>query len=978
MTKSLKSLLLSLLLVVTAASGIAGVSAVAKADTAVPEITQSDIYMKNGASIRAEKTDDAGYGIRFMGTIKESAYQALVTAYGEDNVECGILICPKSYLVSGVTLDFDETDNLKHYVDGVTTIESGVKYFQSRKATDLTLSSDETTRSFRCSLVDIKATNLDREFAAAAYVGYRADSESAFTYVVSAPTSRNIYTVATYALNDETASLSDDATSYLNNDVVAEVNKTYTQTNVELVSEAEGADQKLFATGENFTLNATVQTADGSKSLEAGVSLESDSGASKVSGNTFTVTDRGDLNLNVNFKGFSSANTSLSGYTCDTKTIAVGELRERTDIGDKTYTGEGTEITVESEGRKLFISNAAEAPAHPEGKAVYKFDRNCVKYIAFADDDIATLKSGDYIVFDVYGDDSPSIGAYWFYDNGTSSSGTLYDTTGKSSTYSIAGFADCSTYNIDGTPAEKPMHNDAFDSKWVRIQVKLNFEGDISFTKLGLYIYANQWHDVYNKNIYFANIQFRSYSEGYTSDVSLGDFDTEATHAFGEEVALTVKAKTNRGTYKNVNAACTITSGNGSVADNKFIVGLGDSTLQFTFGDITKDVTVKGADHIDLTNGVVAKVDGNAIITKEDSYTDSKNNSRTNVLKYTISDDVSFSSFDQTQYGANFSKDVAQYMKKGMYLYFDVCFSQKTTLFLTSGGNDSYLHLYTYANNSDGTPRFQMYKNGKIIDPDEKEWNGKNVNEWVTVEYKLNNNWYSDGKYFYFGYTPSDYATNSPIYYANVEYRETPKDYSVIDLTVGNEALDLTKYAAAQNEAHTTLQKVTTTGIAAVDSVAQTSTVWKWNYSDSIIAAEGTGYDSNLGGVLLPGRVLKAGSYLYFDVYVTSYSSLCIFAQNSSEKNLYCLIYSACNSGGLSDQTNGWEYQIYDTAGNAYTTGTFNGGSFNGKWVTVEFKLVKDWSDQSTISLWNYKGDNPIYLSNIKISQTKLMGVTAE
>lgn len=949
MTKSLKSLLLSLLLVVTAASGIAGVSAVAKADTAVPEITQSDIYMKNGASIRAEKTDDAGYGIRFMGTINEIAYQALVTAYGEDNVECGILICPKSYLVSGVTLDFDETDNLKHYVDGETTIESGVKYFQSRKATDLTLSSDETTLSFRCSLVDIKATNLDREFAAAAYVGYRANSESAFTYVVSAPTSRNIYTVASYALNDETASLSDDASNYLNNEVVAEVNKTYTKTNVELVSEAEGAAQKLFATGESFTLNATVQTADGSKSLEAGVSLASDSGASKVSGNTFTVTARGDLNLNVNFNGFSSANTSLSGYKCDTKTIEIGGLK---DYNGKLSFGKSTDVS------------------HPEGKEVYKYDTDSALCGIFTAEDLASLKTGDYISVDVYGVDSPLVALRYHTDKMHVE--VLYDNASSTPIGTIEGVCDWSTYNMDGTAASKSINADAWAGKWVRLQVKLTCDvSDLS--SLGFVLYDNDWHKL-SKGLYLSNLLVKTYSEGYTSDVSLGDFDEEASHAFGDEVALTVRAKTNRGTYKNVNAACTVKSGNGSVADNKFIVGLGDSTLQFTFGDITKEITVKGADSMPVSNDNVVLIDsGVAALEDVDEYTDKNGVKVENVLKWYVQDEQT--GLSNTR-GIGFSTALNSEYKKDRYVYMKVLFTKQNT-FMIGGTVAYYVYNGSYSastklnsGNGWGEGIYELYKANGIPCGESTVWGSDTlINQWLILEYKLDDDgWGTGSTWRYFGWINENFCTSTnPAYIGDIEVTLEPKDFSTAYIS-NDGVTDIAKYAYTYDETQTTFSEIASSDIAAVQGkIDGGSKVYAWAPAANRVGD----FNANNGGITFGvSRFLTKDTYLYFDFYVTEKCTLSIFDGNTTS-----YIYNSQKSADGSAT----EWQVYDAEGNALTSGTIWDGKLESQWVTVEFKLAADWDSNDAITRYtNAAQDSTFYLSNIKISQTKLMGDTAE
>ncbi len=945
MTKKIKNTILSLFVATVAFAG-AGVAAVSvDAQTEKPTITTAHIKMLEGASVRKVSNANGGYGIRFTGRIEKSVKEAAENYYGAENVEYGMLICPNDFLTAGVTLDFDETDGLVQYVQGTT--QSGDKFFQSRTANELALEKNEDGTDgnyyqFRCALTDVQEANLDREFAAAAYIGVRNSASEAFTYTVSGTTSRNIYTVATHALNDATSGLDANATKYLTESVVDIVNEEYTTTNVEIVSNGAAFESGLFETGDTFTVNATVENAEGKK-LETGVALNSNL-ITKISNNTYEVSELGELDLTATFKGIDAANeTYKETYKCDTKNILPTTIKE-------AYSA------------KLDSSFEA-TPYDIDGVEAYKFNPESIATITFAYEDYSKLKAGDFVTLDIYGADSPTL--FFAFHDTVKHAGinaqyyNLYNNASGTITDSLDGEAvvEYKTFNMDGTEATVGMANDAWDGKWLRLQLELKQDATWN-NRFGFVVNSNSYHDVSN-GLYFANIQFRTYSEGY-SDVRFSDFDESKTYDFGTEIALEAEALTNRGIWKDVEAECSLVSGNGVISNNVFTVGLGESQLQFAFNNIQKDITVKGADYIGLTDKLVSIDSTKAGLTSGASYTDIKNVTIDNAVKYEILGTVT--KMDNT-YGITFSDDMLPYISKDMYLYFDVCCaSTNTNTFFISHSTTKYLYSSSYGDT------YQLYQNGNVINAGV---NDLYKNQWVTVEYKLptawlNNNW------CYLGFVNTNYVD---VYLANVELREKAKDYSVLGLSAdANGVMELTKYATSYDIEQTTLNEVGSTEIAAVNSMIANTTVLEWRYSDGVIDKT-TNFDANAAYILLPSRYLKAGTYLYFDVYCLDYCSLAMLA-NGSGSSKYCYLFGACNNSGLTSNTD-YEFQIYDAEGNAFTSGSFNGGSFRNQWVTVEFKLMNDWDSNDGPCLWTYKSEKSIYLANMKVSSSKLLGTTA-
>lgn len=144
-----------------------------------------DIAMIDGANIRMSNPT----GLRFSTLMDKGVYDALINAFGAENVVTGTLILPTDYLTAGVefTIDALTAKSIKHknvINDGANSIEivSGVEYYV-----------------YHASLVNILAQNLTRDFSARAYVQVKlSDSESVIVYSDYSVenNSRSVYEVA--------------------------------------------------------------------------------------------------------------------------------------------------------------------------------------------------------------------------------------------------------------------------------------------------------------------------------------------------------------------------------------------------------------------------------------------------------------------------------------------------------------------------------------------------------------------------------------------------------------------------------------------------------------------------------------------------------------------------------------------------------------------------------------------------------------
>lgn len=228
--------------------GILGVGNAYASDT-VPTLT-----MQQGASVRTKGDVN---GIRF---------EAIVSA-NNPNYEYGMMLAPADWLVNKeLNFDMEEYDSTKTYG------QNDVYYAKASNKLEERASNGSNVYVLTCSFVNIKESNLSRDFTARAYcapiVEGVADYDNA---ILSETCTTNIYTVlSTYLAGNEIE------------DVPASV-QTYVQEKCELVTEkynkteitVEGlTDGVAYRGGDAITVKATVSKEDGSRTIDSGVKVE--------------------------------------------------------------------------------------------------------------------------------------------------------------------------------------------------------------------------------------------------------------------------------------------------------------------------------------------------------------------------------------------------------------------------------------------------------------------------------------------------------------------------------------------------------------------------------------------------------------------------------------------------------------------------------------------------------------------------------
>lgn len=148
--------------------------------------------IKNGASVRTSEP----YGIRWAAGIRTADWNKLIEVYGENNVKAGVIVAPLDYVKQAdeFTISAFNAASLK-YADIVSdTFNAEVNAMA------------EGYSGFYASLVNIQAGNLNRKFAARAYVAVKKDGVVTYYYgeYSAENQARSIYEVSKSAVASST------------------------------------------------------------------------------------------------------------------------------------------------------------------------------------------------------------------------------------------------------------------------------------------------------------------------------------------------------------------------------------------------------------------------------------------------------------------------------------------------------------------------------------------------------------------------------------------------------------------------------------------------------------------------------------------------------------------------------------------------------------------------------------------------------
>ena len=123
------------------------------------------IFTDTGASLRLSETQP---GLRFSGKVEKSFYDSCVQNYTD--VRVGMIIIPKDYLLEINEVTFKSTEN-----------KTVLNIVASKWNNDNTCETDGYY-GFNCAIVDIKESNITREFCARAYLTYTDNGTVKYVY----------------------------------------------------------------------------------------------------------------------------------------------------------------------------------------------------------------------------------------------------------------------------------------------------------------------------------------------------------------------------------------------------------------------------------------------------------------------------------------------------------------------------------------------------------------------------------------------------------------------------------------------------------------------------------------------------------------------------------------------------------------------------------------------------------------------------
>ncbi|MBQ7236537.1 MAG: hypothetical protein IJX03_05230 [Clostridia bacterium] len=222
--------------------GILGVGNAYASDT-VPTLT-----MQQGASVRTKGDVN---GIRF---------EAIVSA-NNPNYEYGMMLAPTDWLESEDALNFD----MEEYDSTKTYGQNDVYYAKASNKLEERASNDSNVYVLTCSFVNIKESNLSRDFTARAYCAPLVEGVADYDNAILSETcTTNIYTVlSTYYASAEYADLVEEETLTTVTDFVQEacekVTTKYNKTEITVEGLTDGV---AYRDGDAITVKATVSRED--------------------------------------------------------------------------------------------------------------------------------------------------------------------------------------------------------------------------------------------------------------------------------------------------------------------------------------------------------------------------------------------------------------------------------------------------------------------------------------------------------------------------------------------------------------------------------------------------------------------------------------------------------------------------------------------------------------------------------------------
>ena len=258
-------------------AGVAVVGANADVTEDNGKVSISSFTMVQSASAYIGDVDDttATGGLRFDATLTKDDYDALKDSYNA--VKFGMLVTPTDCITTDVATDlFIGSTTLPEYDENATYTADSKFYYNKEIAPAYDTTDYPELYTFRCALTNIKEENFSRPYTARAYIATQKQANGAWEYTYAGSFERAIYSVATYAMNDNVTFSSDPAEqqaveSYLNS-IIDKVQQYYDITVTQTVNGEIATGAKL---GDTITLKGVAtKKSDTSKTLDMCPTIE--------------------------------------------------------------------------------------------------------------------------------------------------------------------------------------------------------------------------------------------------------------------------------------------------------------------------------------------------------------------------------------------------------------------------------------------------------------------------------------------------------------------------------------------------------------------------------------------------------------------------------------------------------------------------------------------------------------------------------
>ncbi len=351
------------------------------------------------------------------------------------------------------------------------------------------------------------------------------------------------------------------------------------------------------------------------------------------------------------------------------------------------------------------------------------------------------------------------------------------------------------------------------------------------------------------------------------------------------------------------------------------------------------------ADESDLTKG-------NVYANKPDvvslTYVETEVGGKTGVFKWsTTSTTGSNSNTAMLRFKDTFSEP----LKKGSYVSFDIY--TDTSISLSWFGKETQ-YIYNMHSESNAAVVRVFDADGQLI-TNKKIWGSTALlNQWITFEICLDEDYNFASEYRGLSMWSSGFTNTANVYLDNIKVSASAKVATTptlpTDGTILANEIDLINgYVSAYNEGKTSLTYE-------VLGIGGRGGVFKWSTTSETAV---NGPDSTLKFSSLFSDQLKKGAYVRFDIYVTAPVTLAWSGKDTTY--LYNNVATTPNT------------TFYDENGEVLTAGSIWGGSFNGRWITVEICLDEDYNFESEYrGLYVYGNgftvSNPLYIDNIEVS----------